>query len=200
MSLARAQWAAGAASAALLLCAFAAEPAQSALSPDGRWRAVVDNPSSDQADGADTTSVLRVAPAAGGPGRVLLRGKAPADEPKTSLHNFEEPHWSLDGGFVYVLAGAWVTSAAVHQVDVRTGAERFVVDANTLRVLRDGPYRGMLLVARHKYYGAPRFGSYNPTDVVRPDGKRVLTVPGSGADDSEASVPAWLKAHGWRAD
>ena len=68
-------------------------------------------------------------------------------------------------------------------------------------MIRTGPYRGMLLVQRHKYHPAPRsFGAYDPVDVVRPDGKAMLTVPGSDKDEGEPSVANWLKAHGWSAN
>ena len=125
-----------------------------------------------------------------------LRGRPVDDDPKRNLHNFDQPHWSLDGGYVYVTAGAWATSSAVHQVNATTGAEHFVVDANTLQVIRNGPYRGMLLVQRHKYRTD---GAYNPFDVVRPNGRLVLTVPGSDRDDGAHSLSRWLSSHGWTA-
>lgn len=133
------------------------------------------------------------------PPRKLLEPTASSD-PKSNLLSLEHPVWSLDGGYVYVLADAWVTSSAVHQVNVKTGAERFVIDGNSLRVIRTGPYRGMLLVGRHKYHPAPQLGSYDPVDVVRPDGKVILTVPGSETDEGDPSVAHWLKAHGWSAN
>ena len=91
---------------------------------------------------------------------------------------------------------AWATSPAVHQVNVTMGAERFVVDGALQGVIRTGRYRGMLLVSRHKYRPAPKLGSYDPVDVVRPDGEVMLAVPGSEGDEGAASVPRWLKAQG----
>lgn len=119
-----------------------------------------------------------------------------SNDPKQNLGGMDHPAFSPDGGFIYVLTDAWATSAAVHEVNIATGAERFVIDANSLSVVRTGPYRGMLLVSRHKYTQAPDSHAYDPVDLVRPDGSVVLTVPGSGADEGETSVPRWLKAHG----
>ena len=193
---------AGAASAALLLCAFApTRPTETALSPDGALRAGIDHPAGDDSDANDdAASVLWVEPAEGGPRRVLLSHGREAQKVERSLKSFQNPRWSLDGGYVYVDADAWATSSAVHQVNVKTGAERFVIDGGVQGVIRAGPYRGMLLVQRHKYHPAPQFGSYDPVDVVRPDGKVMLTVPGSETDEGEPSVGRWLKAHGWSAN
>ena len=74
---------------------------------------------------------------------------------------------------------------------------KFIIDGNSLAVIRNGPYRGMLLVSRHMYRPAPEFGAYEPTFVIRPDGKQVLKVPGS--DDDDAAVERWLRKHGWEA-
>jgi hypothetical protein len=113
------------------------------------------------------------------------------NDPKLNLQSLNHPNFSLDGHFIYVLADAWATSAAVHQVNVDTGIERFVIDGNSDAVVRTGPYRGYLLVSRHKYHPAPALGSYDPVDVVRPDGHVEFTVPGTENDDGQGHV-----AHG----
>ena len=111
---------------------------------------------------------------------------------------FNNPVFSADGDVVYVLGHAWVTSDVVLAVVVATGKARFVVDGNSIAVVRTGPYRGDLLVARHKYNGPEIGGSYDPVDLVTPAGKLVLTIPGS-ADDQDGAPAQWLKAHGWTA-
>lgn len=182
--------------------------ASASLSPDGQRVALVrldKGPKVDTPTGDSDPTSLWVMPAQrdAPPRRLTSPRGAIGDCPaacRRMLVDLDTPAWSLDGGFVYVLGAGWVTSGGVHQVNVATGAERFVVDGNSLRVIRDGPYRGMLLVGRHKYHPAPEYGSYDPVDVVRPDGKRMLTVPGSEMDEGDPSVANWLKAHGWRAD
>lgn len=115
----------------------------------------------------------------------------------SQVSRLTRPVFSLDGGFLYVECDTWVTSNAVHQISLKTGAHRYVIDGNGKLVIRNGPYRGYLLVQRHKYYGPPDYGSYNPVDLVRPDGKVILTVPDS--DDNDAAVAAWLAKRGWTA-
>ena len=109
------------------------------------------------------------------------------------------PVFSLNGGFVYVETEAWVTSAAIHQINVKTGAEKFVIDGSIRGVMRTGPHRGALLVGRHLYPKNPEDGAYDEVHLVRPDGRVLLIVPGSRDDDGEASVERWLKAKGWSA-
>lgn len=189
--------------AALIALAIAliATPAladdDSAISPDGRWKVSVrvDRPATSTDDGQDS---LWLTDTRSGASQLLFRGAA-AQKPERNLATFEAPRWSLDGGFVYINADAWATSSAVHQINVRTGAERYVIDGWLSGVIRTGPYRGYLLVGQHRYWPAPRYGSYNPVSLYRPDGKRILMVPGSDKDDGDPSVEQWLKAKGWTA-
>jgi len=168
---------------------------KSAVSPDGHWRAWIktDRPPTASDDGQDSLWLTDVRT---GASRLLFRGKA-SQKPERNLVTFDSPRWSLDGGFVYIDADAWATSSAVHQINVRTGAERYVVDGGLAGVIRNGPYRGYLLVNQHRYW--PKGGSYNPVSLYRPDGKKILMIPGSDKDDGDPSMTDWLKAKGWTA-
>ena len=104
---------------------------------------------------------------------------------------------SLDGGFRYEEVTRWATSDDIIQVRVSNGRRREVIDGNSLAVIRDGPWRGYLLVQRHVYH--PQGGSYDPVDVVRPDGKVMLEVPGSSDDENSSAVALWLVDHHWKA-
>lgn len=168
-----------------------------AISPDGRTVAFVKV----EAGSPDTdarTSVWIADRATGRTRRLLAHGPSP--EPTRNLTGFEHPRFSLDGGFLYVNSDAWATSPAVHQVRLSTGKERFVIDGGLIGVLRNGPYRGYLLVGRHRYRTPSGSGSTNPVYVVRPDAQRIFMVPGSDKDDGEASLAAWLRTKGWFAN
>jgi Tol biopolymer transport system component len=167
-----------------------------ALSPDGKSVAFIhtDGPSPGVGEGGPTT--LWIADVASGQRRVLFASRPEGEEVKFNMTSFGGPVFSLDGGYVYVSAVAWATSSAVHQVNVATGAERFVIDGGLSSVIRTGPYRGDLLVSRHIYYPGPQGGSYDPTFVVRPDGKALFAIPHS---EDDGVVAKWLAKKGWKA-
>jgi hypothetical protein len=171
---------------------------QPALSPDGRTIAFIRIEREATEKGEPDITALWIADGPTGSVRRLLGPNSNAD-PKLGLQSIYRPSFSLDGHFVYVLVDAWATSNAVHQVKVESGAERFVIDGNSDKVIRTGPYRGYLLVMRHKYYTPPKMGSYDPVDVVRPDGHVEFTVPGTEIDDDPDRVALWLRQHGWDA-
>jgi len=171
---------------------------EAVLSADGRRIAFIHIDTPPPYESMPNTTSLWVADLVTGKMRRLLSSRADKN-PERSLASFQHPRFSLGGGFVYIDAEAWATSNAVHQIRVATSAERFVIDGSTLGIIRTGPYRGYLLVGRHKYHPAPEGGSYDPVSVVRPDGTEVLMVPGSDEDDGAQSVPAWLERNGWTA-
>ena len=105
---------------------------------------------------------------------------------------------SLDGNFEYLLVCGGVTTDLIVQRRIRDGRLKGVIDGKTLSVIRNGRWRGFLAVMRHKY--RPKGGSYEPVSIVRPDGKEMFEVPGTGVGDNSDAFPAWLKAHGWVAD
>jgi hypothetical protein len=106
---------------------------------------------------------------------------------------------SLDGGYVYQQVCRWVTSDDIIQVRLSDGMRKEVTPGNSLAVIRNGPYRGYLLVQKHKYNPAPAMGSYDSTWVIQPNGKEILEIPGS-RNGGDASVRTWLQAKGWTVD
>ncbi len=168
------------------------------LSPDGRTVAFVRVEARATPSAAPNFSALWVADGKTGDTKRLI-GAKPADDPKADLTEVTEPAFSLNGGFVYVLARAWATSAAVHQVDLKTGQERFVLDANSLAVIRNGRYAGYLFVSRHGYRAASEGGAFDAHWVVRPDAKEMFMVPGSDGADGDARAKAWLAQNRYEA-
>ena len=167
-------------------------------SPDGKLIAFIhmDVPPGNEGDQGQTS--LRIADLASGEVRQVL-APTPSTEPERDMRSMDRPKWSLEGGFIYVESAAWATSSAIHQVNLATGRERFVIDGWLNAIVRTGPYRGYLLVGRHQYRQGPGGGSFNPVYLVRPDGKVMFAIAGSADDEGERSVPKWLSANGWRA-
>lgn len=148
-----------------------------ALSPDGRRVAFV--------RGEGDASELWIVDAAGGAPRRLV-GARPSDDPQENLTEFTSPRFSPDGGTVYVLTQAWVTSSAVHAADAATGRVRFVCPGNSLQVVPRGEYAGHLVVSQHRYFVGG--GSYDWYWLVTPAGAEVGPIGESTAmfEDSYA--------------
>lgn len=169
---------------------------QAALAPDDRTVAFIEilvegTPAYD-----DTRTQLWIADGQTGQARVLFKPR-PADDRKANMAALWNPIFSLNGGFVYVESEAWVTSAAIHQINVKTGAARYVVDGSIHALVRTGRYRGHLLVRRHLYPENAEDGAYDEVHLIRPDGKFVRRIEGSKDGDPDKAVDAWLKANGW---
>ena len=167
-----------------------------AKSPDGKLIAFIhqDVPPTQNDEEGETS--LRVAAIATGEVRQAL-GPMRSEVPKRDMHAFDNPHWSLEGGYIYVDAAAWPGSTAVHQVNLATGEERFVIEGSVRAIVRDGPYRGYLLVRRHLFPKEPGAAATNPVYLVRPDSTIIFQIDGSASDGGEQTVPAWLYNHGW---
>jgi len=89
-----------------------------------------------------------------------------------------DPHnlqFSPDNKTLYFETSAWVTSSAVHAVDINGEHLRFVTDGNDLRVVQSGSYKGDLIVNQHRYRfkNDTPLGSYNWDWLFTPTGKQI---------------------------
>lgn len=163
-----------------------------AVSPDGKVRVFIkqEAEASTAPAGGQRTSLWI---AEGGRER-MLAGPHAGGKAEDEFQSFNTPVFAPDGRSVYVVADAWVTSGAVHKVDLATGKDRFITSANDLRVIANGKYKGDLLVRQHRYYRGG--GSYDPLVLVSPGGKVIIrTVPGGKNDGAKGddNGARWLK-------
>ena len=168
------------------------------LAPDGRTLAWihVDRKAGDDPLQAGQTSVW-IADALSGGGRKLAGSTNDADL-KAEIVNPESVAFSLDGGYLYITSQLGATSPGIHQIKLGAGTQRFITGGSLNGVIRNGPYRGFLLVGEHRYY--PQGGSYDATYLVRPDAQHILMIPGSDSDrPGDNPVKRWLNAHRWTA-
>jgi len=191
----------------LLSCVFAAwlclgsgasAGAGAAISSDGRYQVFIKPLVKGAADGTGAEAIVLVDKNTGTERQLLVSRFD--DDYKQNLTNLDTPLFSLDGGFVYVTSNdASPYRSAVHQINLRTGKARFVTTGTALSVIRTGPYRGFLMIQRHKQARPPENGTINPVFVVRPDGMLEFLVPGSENEYGELAVAPWLAKRGWHA-
>lgn len=141
------------------------------LSPDGRQVVYIHDPAP-AIPGADApdASELWLVDAEGRSPRRLVENR-PSETPEENLTAFNSPVFGLDGRSIYFLTEAWVTSNALHRVDLETGRVRYITDANSVQVVTEGRHRGKLVVEKHKYFEGG--GSYDHFWLVTPEGKEV---------------------------
>ncbi len=143
------------------------------LSPGGRTIAFIRGTPGDSVAtslGPDEATEVWVVGADGSGARMLVRGRA-AREPERALALMSSPQFSPDGKRVYFLSVAWVTSGAVHAVDVASGEERFVLPGTSVEVVPRGHYAGHLLVTQHRYFIIG--GTYDWVWLFTADGREV---------------------------
>jgi hypothetical protein len=161
-----------------------------ARSPDGRVAFIRPTPGrlvSTSLGDAQATE-LWIADADGANARRLVVG-APADSVEHALAAFSSPRFSPDGRRVYFLSRAWVTSDAVHAVDVATGRERFVAPGNSLDVISRGPLAGCLIVGQHRYR-PNEGGSFDWSWILDADGREVA-LAATDSDDADRRLAIW---------
>lgn len=77
--------------------------------------------------------------------------------------------FSPDSNTVYFVASAWVTTGAVHGVNINGKNLRYILPGNSLEVVPKGDYKGYLIVNQHRYFIGG--GSFDWFWVFTPEGK-----------------------------
>lgn len=87
--------------------------------------------------------------------------------------------FSPDSKTLYFETSAWVTTGAVHAIDVDGNNERFVIDGEELRIVQFGKHKGDLIVNQHSYRfkGDTPLGSFNADFLYTPSGKKIKIFP-----------------------
>ena len=153
------------------------------LSPDGRFVTYV-RPTPgrivDTALGEMEATELWISRVDGSEARMLIRGIY-SDSPKKSIVGIGWPQFSPNGRRIYFLSSAWVTSEAVHVIDLESGHENYLCDGNSLEVIPRGKYAGYLIVNQHRYFLGG--GSYDWFWLLTSEGKQIDPIA-SGDEES----------------
>jgi len=97
-----------------------------------------------------------------------------AEKMEDLVCDIQNPMFSADKAEVFFESSAWAVSGSIHAVDLKTGKERFVSAGNGLLVVSKGKYKGKIITQKHKYHGAPNYGSYDHYFVIDPKSGREL--------------------------
>lgn len=160
------------------------ESPSSVLSPDGKQRAFVrstpDILVETAMDQEEATEIWTARPD-GGDARLRLRGHF-GSAPQNTLAGFSDLQFSPDGRQLFFLSAAWVTSRAIHVLDLGTGTEKYVCPGNSLEVIQRGEYAGHLMVSQHRYLLGG--GSYDWLWLLTPEGKEIGPISMDGDDEA----------------
>src|SRR3990167_633242 len=103
------------------------------------------------------------------------------NDPEKQMLDPQQLQFSPDGKKLYFLATGWVTSAALHVVNVDTKNERYLIPANKYSIVSKGQYKGYIIAWQHRYFVA--LGSYNWYSLYAPSGKRIGSLGREGTKD-----------------
>lgn len=107
--------------------------------------------------------------------KLLVAGNLDCDHPTKVIIDPHNLQFSPDNKTLYFATSAWATSGAVHAINVDGKNLRFVTDGNAYRVVKNGLYKGDLIVNQHRYRfkGDMPLGSYNWDWLFTPQGKQI---------------------------
>lgn len=115
-----------------------------------------------------------------------LLGAKENDDPKSTLCDFMSKQFTADGRKVLFETPAWATSGALHEYDLTTNRERYLVPSNGFHILTNcamREYRDHLVVSQHRYFVFG--GSYDWYWLFSPDGQRELGAIGENLNQLE---------------
>lgn len=166
-----------------------------ALSPDGRRVAYIRAAGKPLSEDDPQPAEVVVADVVTGDTKVLVHSGAGSE---WYVRPVIRVTFAADGKHLFAERTFPGTSASVHDIDLVAGKERLLGWGNDIAVLRDGPWRGDLLMGVHTCYrGHP--GCDYPVHIVTSAGRSVFVVPGTAGADRASQLQAWLVKRRWRA-
>jgi len=100
--------------------------------------------------------------------RLLVENNFQCDKPEKKIVDPSGLQFSPDNKTLYFIASAWVTSGALHAVNVDGSNQHYVIPASSVEVVPRGQYKGYLIVQQHRYFVGG--GSYDWLWLYTPQG------------------------------
>ena len=102
---------------------------------------------------------------------LLVGSNFSCKNPEKQMLDPQQLQFSPNGKKLYFMATGWVTSAALHVVNVDGKNEHYLIPANKYSIVPKGQYKGCIIAWQHRYFIAP--GSYNWYSLYSPSGKKI---------------------------
>lgn len=149
------------------------------LSPDGRWVAFVKRSNhvmpghcGDFADtGSSYADEIWIDDLQTMKFKRLVKNNFDCDEPTKMIIDPKSLAFAPNSKTLYFETSAWVTSGAIHAVNMNGKNLRFVADGGEYHIVQHGHYRGDLIINQHHYHD--KGGSYNWDWLFTPEGKQI---------------------------
>ena len=145
------------------------------LSPDSKWVAFRRGVGRTDVGFTDELTVeaseIWIVQTDGHNARRLIKSEPCSGPHNCDLFNLMAPQFSIDGRTLFFEAQCYATDDCIQSIDLRTGRRAMISGGGGLTVIKEGQYRGNLMIHQHRYFLCG--GSYDWFYVVKPDGKEV---------------------------
>ena len=142
------------------------------LSPDGQRVAYLHiKPRAERDHALFRGNEIWLVDVTGSNARRVVKSHVDDDNAEANLAQFNSLAFSVAGDRLYFLSAGWMTSDALHVLDLSTGKQKYLVDGNSVFVIPTGRYAGHLIVEQRHYL--EEGGASNYYWLLTPAGKEV---------------------------
>ena len=112
---------------------------------------------------------------------LLVNHHFSCNKPTDMIVDPRDLKFSPDNKTLYFLTSAWVTSGALHVININGSKPRYLQPANSFDVIKHGKYKGKLVIQQHQY--ASGGGSYEGCWLYTSEGKKVRRLSENRCDN-----------------
>ena len=106
--------------------------------------------------------------------KLLVKNNFSCDKLEKLIIDPNDLQFSPDSKTIYFATSAWVTSGALHAININGTNLRYIAPANSYRVIYDGKYKNKLIILQHRYF--PQGGSYDWYWLYTLQGKQIKAL------------------------